>query len=44
MLASTNGLKDLFEDGEVSLNASAMGTTTTVRLEKQSELRSERFS
>jgi hypothetical protein len=36
MLASTDGSKDFtFEDGEVSYKASAMGTTTTVRLEKE---------
>jgi hypothetical protein len=35
MLASTDDTKDFtFEDGEVSYKASAMGTTTTVRLEK----------
>jgi hypothetical protein len=36
MLASTDDAKDFtFEDGEVSYKASAMGTTTTVRLEKE---------
>lgn len=36
MLASTNDSKDFtFEDGEVSYKASAMGTTTTVRLAKE---------
>jgi len=36
MLASTDGSKDFtFEDGEVSYRASLMGTTTTVRLEKE---------
>ncbi|KIU03347.1 hypothetical protein [Frigoribacterium sp. MEB024] len=35
MLASTDDAKDCtFEEGEVSYKASAMGTTTTVRLEK----------
>jgi hypothetical protein len=36
MLASTDDSKDFtFEDGEVSYKASLMGTTTTVRLEKE---------
>jgi len=36
MLASTDDSKDFtFEDGEVSYKASAMGTTTTVRLAKE---------
>jgi len=36
MLASTDDSKDFtFEEGEVSYKASAMGTTTTVRLEKE---------
>ena len=36
MLASTDDSKDFFfEGGEVSYKASAMGTTTTVRLEKE---------
>jgi hypothetical protein len=36
MLASTDDSKDFtFEDGELSYKASLMGTTTTVRLEKE---------
>ena len=36
MLASTDDTKDFtFEDGEISYKASAMGTTTTVRLEQE---------
>ena len=36
MLASTDDSKDFtFEDGEVSYKASAMGTTTTVRLARE---------